>query len=248
MTTAWHWWYEAWETHMDGFLPARDSVLDLLCELLADLTGPAPRILEVGSGTGSLAARAVTHLPDATVVGVDLDPLLQAFGEHVLGDLGGRLRRHDADLRANDWHHGLTGEFDAVISVAALHMLGADDTTRVLTDLGALLRPDGVLLDLDWATPEVETGRLASSLRRLERRRNDTAAATVFSQHRLALASDPELARLDALRRDRFGTPPAEEPTPLDAAGHRRALLDAGFLSVVEVWRHLDLTLIAATR
>jgi SAM-dependent methyltransferase len=160
MTTAWHWWYEAWETHMDGFLPARDSVLDLLCELLADLTGPAPRILEVGSGTGSLAARAVTHLPDATVVGVDLDPLLQAFGEHVLGDLGGRLRRHDADLRANDWHHGLTGEFDAVISVAALHMLGAHDTTRVLTDLGALLRPDGVLLDLDWAT---RRSRLAAS-------------------------------------------------------------------------------------
>jgi hypothetical protein len=89
---------------------------------------------------------------------------------------------------------------------------------------------------------------LPLAVHELARSRDAAATPSPFATHRQAIEADPELARLETLRRRRFGPPPSTEPPHLDASGHRRALLDAGFTEVVELWRHLDLALLAAVR
>lgn len=231
---------------MAAYVP--EQALTLLCDVAVRALPPQPTIVELGAGTGSLADRLAAARPDATVLAVDLDPLLPAIGDAVLGDRDGRVVRLELDLREEGWTTTLPRPVDAVVSVAALHMLGADGTTRVLADVLRLLRPGGLLLDLDWAAPTVADPALAAAVTAVVDASVDGIEPSVFTSHREALAQDPELARLDARRRERFGPPPATEPPYLDADGHRAALRSAGAAEVVELWRHLDLALLAAVR
>jgi SAM-dependent methyltransferase len=242
------WWFDAWEAHMAGFVPGHEEVLRLLCDVVSRTLPPDPTVVELGAGTGSLGDRIAAARPDARVIAVDLDPLLPALGQHVLGDRDGRVVRREVDLREVAWREGLPSTVDAVVTVAALHMLGRDDTVRVLTDVAGLLRRGGLFLDLDWAAPAISDPALARATGDLAEAALAAAGPSAFVEHRAALDADPELARLEALRRARFGPPPEVEPAYLDAHGHRRALLDGGFAEVVELWRHLDLALLAASR
>jgi SAM-dependent methyltransferase len=233
---------------MAAFVPGHEAALDLLCDVVARTLRPDPTVVELGAGTGSLADRIAGVRPDARVLALDLDPLLPALGQQVLGDRGGRVVRLEADLRQSDWSEALPSSVDAVVTVAALHMLGRAGTARVLRDAVGLLRHGGLLLDLDWAASEIHDRALADTVEGLV----DAALAAVgpspFVERTVALEADTELARLAALRRARFGPPPAVEPAYLDAHGRRRALLDGGCTEVVELWRHLDLALLVAIR
>ncbi len=102
--------------------------------LLADLAPAGARVLDVGCGDGFLSARLAAQGCD--VVGLDLD-------EGVLE----RARRRWPDAGVS-WLQGdvLTypfapGEFDAVLSNAALHHL--PDTAEALRRFAALVRPGG---------------------------------------------------------------------------------------------------------
>ncbi len=244
----WQWWFDAYEAHMAGYIPNRDQVLQLVHDVIIGMAPPTATIVELGAGTGSLAHRIATSLPRATVVAVDLDPLATAIGRHVLDDADGRLHRLKLDLREPGWHDQLPDEVDVVVSIAALHMLGADRTRQVLHDVGGRLRAGGLLIDLDWAPPRTGSPRLQQTLQTLVNAHETQAAATAFSTHRDTLNAEPQLAQLDALRRQRLGHPPGPEPVPLTAEEHRAALNDAGFFESMELWRHLELALIAAVR
>ncbi|MCC5948090.1 MAG: class I SAM-dependent methyltransferase [Nitriliruptoraceae bacterium] len=233
---------------MSALMPGRDMVLGLLSNLLARTLGATPLIVELGSGTGGLAHRIARSRHDATVLALDLDPLLPAIGRRVLGDEQGRVVRGSVDLRSADWWADLPCPVDAVVTVATLHVLGDRGTDRVLRDLAGVLRTGGLLLDLDWAVPEVRDPVLGTALNVLSHERIASVGPSAFSTHRSALRSDPQLAELEQRRRKRLGPPPAVEPPYLDAAGHQRALREAGFADVVELWRHLDLALFAAVR
>jgi SAM-dependent methyltransferase len=242
----WHWWFDAYEAHMAGYIPNRDQVMQLVHDVVIGMAGPTATIVELGSGTGSLAHRIAASLPAATLIAIDLDPVATAIGRHVFDDASGQLHRLELDLREPGWHDQLPEEVDVVVSIAALHMLGAARTGQVLHDVGGRLRTGGLLIDLDWAPPRAESPRLQQTLRTLANAHETTAAATAFSKHRDALQADPQLARLDVLRGQRLGHPSGPEPVPLTGDEHRAALHDAGFVEVVELWRHLDLALFAA--
>ena len=244
----WPWWFDAYEAHMAGYIPNRNQVVELVHDVVIGMAGPSATVVELGSGTGSLAHRIATSLSEATVIAIDLDPVATTIGRHVLDDADGRLHRLELDLREPGWHAQLPGEIDVVVSIAALHMLVAERTAQVLHDVGGRLRSGGLLIDLDWAPAQAESPRLQQALRTLANAHENTAAATAFSTHRDALQADPQLAQLDGLRRHRLGHPPGPEPVPLSADEHRSALHDAGFVEVVELWRHLDLALYAAVR
>lgn len=245
----WRWWFDAYEAHMAGYIPNRDQVLQLVHDLVVGMVEPTATIVELGSGTGSLAHAIATSLPAATVLAVDLDPLATAIGRHVLdGDTDGRLHRLELDLREHGWHETLPDEIDAVISVAALHMLGAARTGQVLRDAGGTLRTGGLLVDLDWAPQHSRSPHLQRTVRTLATAHETTAEATALSIHRDKLNADPHLAQLDGLRRQRLGRPSGPEPAPLTAEEHRAALHDAGFVEVMELWRHLELALMVAIR
>jgi SAM-dependent methyltransferase len=233
----WAGWATTWEARMQAFFARRQecivAILDLLAELLP--AGPA-RILDVGAGTGSLAGPILARFPEATVVALDLDPVLMAIGRGALGDAGGRLSWRQVNLRADGWPSQLAsdGPFDAVVSIATLHHFSSRELGGIYTALAELIRPEGILVNAEG----LAAGRLDAPLtqRFNEVRRRGMVPADGFWE---AIAANPALAEVvterEALRGQMHGAGPR-----LSAEAHLRALRRAGFQDAAVGWRSFD--------
>jgi SAM-dependent methyltransferase len=146
------WFFDAWSLVYDlppvqraVYRPPHDAVLAVL------RNAPRGRVLDVGCGTGLLAARVRRELAGTRVVGCDFSPgmLRRARGRDaripwVQGDAG-RLPFRD-------------GAFDAIVSTEAFHWF--PDPVGALCEMRRVLRPDGRLL-LGLVNPRFAlTGRL----------------------------------------------------------------------------------------
>jgi trans-aconitate 2-methyltransferase len=103
---------------------------------LAGRLPAAPRVLDVGCGTGRVTEALLDRLPDATVLAIDAAP---AMVDLARARLGGRARvwREDVlDLALDE-------PVDAVVSTATLHWVADHD--RLWRRLAGALRPGGVL-------------------------------------------------------------------------------------------------------
>lgn len=140
---------------------ARSSREQLLDELVALLDVPADtpcRILDVGAGWGPLTGGVLDRYPYATLVAQDFsEPMLNRAVQHLAGKPG-RVAFVRADLRDPGWTTLVGGSFDAVVSSLAIHNVRDPATiARIYADLHGVLRPGGVLADvdvLDGHTPE----------------------------------------------------------------------------------------------
>jgi SAM-dependent methyltransferase len=132
------WFFDAWSRVYDlppvqgaVYRPPHDAVLAAL------RTAPHARVLDVGCGTGQLAARIRRELTGAHVVGCDFSAgmLRHARARDAripwVGGDAGRLPFHD-------------GAFDAVVSTEAFHWF--PDPVGALREMRRVLRPGGRLL------------------------------------------------------------------------------------------------------
>jgi ubiquinone/menaquinone biosynthesis C-methylase UbiE len=129
-------------------LPAehQPSMIRLFAQA-GDLT-PDSRILEIGVGTGRIAA-PLAHATGATVYGIDLSHEMMAHisaktgGDQVVPVLGDMMRLPFAE-----------SAFDCVIAVHVFHLVGdyraaLDEVARVLRPSGRLLHGEGVGITQD---------------------------------------------------------------------------------------------------
>ncbi len=99
-------------------------------------TGPHPRLLEIGIGTGRMAvplAEAGVH-----ITGIDISP-------DMLGVLRGKRRDIDALFAEAACPPFRAGSFDAALFVHILHLV--PDARATLRATFALVRPGGVLIE-----------------------------------------------------------------------------------------------------
>lgn len=133
----WSWRYD-WDLLQPLFFrPSHRMILENL--------GPTDlRILDIGCGTGKLAARALTHLPNAEVWGLDLsDGMLQRAGTRA-HDFGGRLHLVRGDSERLPF---ADDSFDAVTCSHSFHHY--PHQAHVVAEMHRVLRPDGRLLLVD---------------------------------------------------------------------------------------------------
>jgi tRNA (cmo5U34)-methyltransferase len=108
------------------------------------LIGAAPkRVLDLGAGTGMLAARVAAAHPAAELVLVDGAP---AMLEQARARLGDRVTVRVADLRdplPDD------GGFCAIVSALAIHHLDDDDKRELFARVHAALKPGGVFVNAE---------------------------------------------------------------------------------------------------
>ena len=200
------------------FIPFYEEVLDAAAGALVALDRPARHLLDLGTGSGALAARCVAALPGVRVTGIDADPDMLAMARRRLGRTLTPVvaRLEDAPFAA----------CDVVTASFSLHHLARPATkARVFRRAFAALRPGGVLVDADC---------LLADDPRLQARDHD-----VWRRH-LAATYGPAGAR-------RYLKTWAGEDTYFPMALEVSLLRKAGFIVDV-AWRKASLAVLVATR
>lgn len=159
------WVYRLWQAPFaeKKFSPVR-RYLDRL---------PARRVLDVGCGPGTNAARFL----EAEYVGIDINEKYLAVGR----------ARHQgqfvqADLTTADLSH--LGSFDTILVNSFLHHLPDDAVDDVLERISELLEPDGRVHILELVLPEsMNLARLMARLDRGRHARSIESWRTRFEQH-----------------------------------------------------------------
>ena len=243
----WTEWLRSWEDQQGGHMPDREERFDVMIAALRAHCGDSPRVVDLGSGPGSLASRVVRALPEATVVAVDLDPVLLEIGRHALRDEQ-RITFVDADLSDPRLAEIAGTGFDAAMSTTALHWLSRDHLAGLYRSLAAMLRPGGIFLNGDRHHGE-EPGVIAQVVRAVRSARPETFPEGALTWERWwekALA-DPLLAEAVTERARRHHDHPHDEVAPT-LRDHEEALRAAGFSEVGSLWQRLDDRVLIAIR
>jgi SAM-dependent methyltransferase len=248
-------WIGRWDAQQEHNLPDREERFTALIDAVAETAGPAPLVIDLGCGPGSLSVRLLARLPDATVMAVDADPLLLGLGEAAYGSAYGRLRFAELDLQQPGWsvRLGLDRLADAAVSTTALHWLRPDALAAMYAELATVLRPGGLLLNGDHlaedeaAVPALtRLGRALSE--REELRRAPNGRAEVWSAWWDAVKADPALAGLVSARERRLVSSEHHGSPSGLLATHVAALRAAGFAEIGTLWQRGDNRLLCGVR
>ncbi len=217
-------------------MPDREDRFRIMLDMVEAVVGPAPRVLDLACGTGSISARLLARFPQATSTGVDLDPALLAIAE---GTFAGdeRISFVTADLKDPDWTARLPYDsYDAVLTATALHWLHREPLVALYGQVAELVRDGGVFMNadhmIDESTPRINAAERAQRHARMEAARAD--GVPDWSEWWRLAAQDPALAGPTARRFEIYGDH-ADGDTP-SAAWHARVLREQGFGEARPVW------------
>ena len=124
-------------------LPSFELFYGTAVDVIALREGPVDRVLDLGAGTGLMAAAVRARYPDAELVLLDGSPEMLAHARERLP--GGSTSVVVADLR-DDLP---PGPFDAVVSALAIHHLEHHDKRDLLARVRERLRDGGVFVNAE---------------------------------------------------------------------------------------------------
>jgi SAM-dependent methyltransferase len=248
----WQDWMRRWDRQQQRYLPDREERFTAMLDVLEALLPERFVALDLACGPGSISRRLLSRFPQARSVALDYDPVLLLLGQQVLGNMQGRLRWVEADLRNVTWRDHLgEDQVDAVLSTTALHWLPPHALVQLYHQLGQLVRPGGVILNgdhLGFASHLPSFQKLAEWS--LARQINDAIANSqgeAWESWWKALQQEPGLDHLFAERERRFIDRTHDGESTL-AGLHEAALRNAGFREVGVIWQHLDNHVVLAVR
>jgi len=131
--------------------------------LLIDEIAPQPgeRVLDFGSGTGTLTLMIQKTCPSVEVIGVDIDPEMLGRARAKAQEAGFEISFTQAGIDDSDIVAKLgAASFDKVVSSLVFHHLARDAKLDALRNAAALLRPGGMLHIADWGRPSSRLMRL----------------------------------------------------------------------------------------
>lgn len=115
--------------------------------------GEVQRALDLGCGDGHMIAVVRERWPKASVVGLDISPVLAEAAQHRFSD------KAAAEIHVHDLMEPLSsklGKFDVVVSALAIHHLPDQRKRKLFAEVFELLRPGGAFYDLDVVTAPTE--------------------------------------------------------------------------------------------
>ena len=241
-------WLRRWEAQQQRHIPEREDRFTAIVDALEAFAGGAPRVLDLGSGPGSLSARVLERLPQAEIVAIDTDPVLLTIGRDALR-MRTRLQFVDADLRG-DWlaRLPLHTPFDAAVSTTALHWLALEELLPFYRKLTTVFRPGGVFLNgdrLEFDHDQAVIGRVAEAVQ--PNWPPAPEGAEDYGAWWDAVEAEPAFAEAVAERRARQHDRPHDHPGHTYEF-HRSALLAAGFAEAGTIWQRLVNRVLVAVR
>jgi tRNA (cmo5U34)-methyltransferase len=186
-----------YDARIRTFIPDYEQMLDVAAAALPKTTRT---IVDLGVGTGALAARCLEAVPKARVFGIDVDPEILAMASRRLGKR--------ATFAAGSFLRTQLPRCDAAVSSFALHHVRTRAAKRALYNrLHAALRPGGLLLSVDCqpaADQGVRRKQLADWVAHLRLAYSPTRAARLLDAWAGEDVYVPLEAEIDLLRRSGF--------------------------------------------
>ena len=249
----WEQLQQEWDAQQEAYMPDREERFAAMLDVVEVACGPAPRVLDLAGGTGSITRRLVQRVPDATSVIVDVDPALLAIAA---GTFAGddRVTIRPADLAAPDWVAAAGGPFDAVLTATALHWLTGARVAAVYAEAWGVLRAGGLFASADHMRDPGLAGPLGDAIDAFAEQRTQLVRATSGARDWdgwwQQLADIPELADAVAQRHARFAARGGAHHTESDLSSewHADALRAAGFAHAGLVWRGLGDAVVVGVR
>lgn len=246
--TDWRSWQESWDRQQEWYMPDREDRFRVMLDMVEAVVGPAPRVLDLACGTGSITDRLLKRFPEATSTGVDLDPALLAIARGTFeGD--DRVTFVTADLKDPAWAERLPhSSYDAVLTATALHWLHSEPLAELYGRVGQLVRDGGVFMNadhmIDTETPRINAAERAHRHASMDRAR--AGGALDWADWWALAAKDPALAEPTAERYRVYGEhADGDMPSP---RWHAAALRAAGFGEARTVWSSPSDTLMLALK
>ena len=112
---------------------------------------PGQRLLDIGCGWGALAIRAAERF-GARCVGITLSDNQARLARERVAQAG---LSSQVEIRLQDYRD-LTGEFDRITSVGMFEHVGLQQLPAYFEKIGALLAPDGVVMNHGITTTDVD--------------------------------------------------------------------------------------------
>jgi trans-aconitate methyltransferase len=248
----WQRWLQRWDAMQTAYLPERERRFTVMLDVLGVVLPESFVAVDLACGPGGISQRLLERFPHARCIAVDYDPALLTLGQQVLGEMGGRLRWVEADLRDPGWLERLGEErVDAILSTTALHWLEVGDLARLYHQLGGLVRVGGIVLNGDHLRfgPYLPTFHMIVETvqQRLRAEAAERQVGEGWRQWWQALAQEPDMRELVAERSRRFSQQVDDDRAPIVEV-HEAALRDAGFREVGVIWRNLDDGVLLAVR
>lgn len=131
-----------YDTRIRTFIPDYAEMLDVAARV-ATKVRPLNGVVDLGTGTGALAARVSRLAPSATILGIDEDDSMLALASR-------RLRRRRASLVHSSFLHAPLPACDAITASFALHHIESPRVKRSLYGRARrALRKGGCLVSAD---------------------------------------------------------------------------------------------------
>lgn len=211
---------DEYDAKIRTFIPWYEELLDAAAGALRALPNAAPRVVDLGTGTGALAAACARVVPRPSITGIDADPAILEMARSRLS-----ARNVAATFIHAKFDEAALPACDAVVASLALHHLRtADDKQRFYKRVREAVARPGLLVTAD-CHPSAH-----DALARLEH--------AVWREHLRQTYSADETDELFAAW--------AEEDTYMPLATELDLIRAAGFAPHV-VWRRGCFAVIAGT-
>jgi tRNA (cmo5U34)-methyltransferase len=135
---------EEYDSRIRTFVPHYEHMIAVAADALRLLDVTEPTIVDLGIGTGALAARCIEARPNARLIGIDSDPAMLAMARaRLAGD-------PHVELRVGNFLREQLPPCDAIVACIALHHVPTGEAKRVLyTECARALKSGGLLVSAD---------------------------------------------------------------------------------------------------
>jgi tRNA (cmo5U34)-methyltransferase len=134
-----------YDARIRTFIPGYEQMLDAAARSLRALDTPDPVVLDLGTGTGALAARCISVRSDAKLIAIDEDAAILEMARHRLARAGAV-----ASFLHFSFLDGSLPQCDAIVtSLAFHHVATAERKQELYHECRRALAPQGLLVSVD---------------------------------------------------------------------------------------------------
>lgn len=136
---------EEYDFRIRTFVPHYEHMIATAAETLGLLDVAAPELLDLGVGTGALAARCLSVRPGASLVGIDADPAMLEMARARLAVYAG------VELRVGNFLETSLEACDAIVACISLHHVSTPESKQQLyASCRRALSAGGIFVSADY--------------------------------------------------------------------------------------------------